>query len=40
MHINITLYRTMHYWYTGSAKRGLAIACRLFLCPSVTLVIT
>ena len=27
-------YRAMHY----SAKRGIAIACRLSVCPSVTLV--
>jgi len=27
-------YRAMHF----SAKRGIAIACRLSLCPSVTLV--
>ena len=30
----VAFYRAMHY----SAKRGLAIACRLSVCPSVTLV--
>jgi len=29
-----SFYRAMHY----SAKRGLAIACRQSVCPSVTLV--
>ena len=34
MMIQMSFYRTMHY----SAKRGLVIACRLFVCPSVMLV--
>ena len=37
-HLNLTdvlyFYRAMHF----SAKRGLAIACRPSVCPSVTLV--
>jgi len=31
---NVAYYRAMHY----SAKRGLALACRLSVCLSVTLV--
>ena len=32
--LSFDFYRTMHY----SAKRSLALACRLSVCPSVTLV--
>jgi len=32
--ISLSFYRAMHF----SAKRGIAIACRLSVCVSVTLV--
>ena len=34
--INVRFYRAMHF----SAKRGIAIACRLSVCPSVCLSVT
>jgi len=30
-YVNVSFYRAMHF----SAKRGIAIACRLSVCPSV-----
>jgi len=34
--LSIRFYRAMHF----SAKRGIAIACRLSVCPSVCLSVT